>query len=145
MSMYGKRVTTHDSSEGGPSLTKQSFSDVADINKIIARYEKTGMVENLNSRQPFYGDVSAFVSYKDSLDIVNGAQALFMAMDANVRARFENDPQKMIDFLDDPANIDEAIELGMAVKRPVEPPAPVKTKSKAPGKPQEPVSESHEA
>lgn len=102
----------------GPGLTKQAFANEVDINKIVAGFEKTGMVTHLNSKEPFYGDVSALVGYQECLDIVQKADELFMGMDARVRERFKNDPVEMIAFLQDEKNIDEAVTLGMVVKRP---------------------------
>lgn len=113
-----EKRTLHTGVGGGVSLTRQSFRDEADINKIIARFEKTGMTESLNSREPFYGDVSELVDYHACLNIVHEAQGLFNQMSAEIRNRFDNDPRKMIEFLDNPANLEEAISLGMAVRRP---------------------------
>lgn len=118
MGMLGIRLIVNT----GTGLTKQSFAGEVDINKIIAAFERTGMVTHLNSKEPFYGDVSDLVGYQECLDKVNEADALFMGMDARVRERFANDPAKMVEFLADPANLPEAITLGMAVKRPVVPP-----------------------
>jgi hypothetical protein len=40
----------------------------------------------------------------------------FMGLSARVRSRFENSPQKMIDFLDNPENLSEAVDLGLVPK-----------------------------
>lgn len=98
------------------SKAKQSFRDFADINKIVARYQKTGMIDNLNKRvEPFYGDVSDIGSYQESMEVVLKADTLFMQMSASVRERFDNDPNKMIKFLSDKSNYDEAVKLGMVI------------------------------
>lgn len=110
----------------GQSMTKQSFRDQVNINKIVARYRKTGMIDHVNGATPFYGDVSQFTSYQDAVNTVLRANELFAGMSSDVRKRFENDPQKMIDFLQDEKNLDEAVKLGMVVKRPVEPQEPPK-------------------
>lgn len=107
-----------------PPLTKQAFKDEVDINKIIAQFDKTGMITKVNGSTPFYGDVSDIVDYQTSLNIVQKARDLFAGMDANVRERFSNDPDQMIKFLQDPSNLDEAVKLGMVVKRPVVPVEP---------------------
>ena len=36
-----------------------------------------------------------------------------MALDANVRKRFHNDPAELIDFVSDEKNRDEAVRLGL--------------------------------
>lgn len=101
----------------GETRTKQSFADQVNINKIIERHRKTGMVSHLNAAEPFYGDVSELRSYEESLMVVQKATDLFMGMSSSVRARFDNDPQKMIEFLEDPKNHEEAIKLGMVLPR----------------------------
>ncbi len=101
----------------GESLTKQAFKDQVDINKIVAKYQKTGMVNHLNQREPFYGDVSDIRTYQESLDVVNKAEELFMGMTADVRAKFHNDPAEMVEFLADEKNSDEAVKLGLKTKR----------------------------
>lgn len=113
MGMLGQ----HKGVSTGPGLTKQSFAGEVDINKIIAGYEKTGMVTHLNSKEPFYGDVSEIGDYEHCLEVVKEAEELFGAMEAKVREKFKNDPAEMIDFLEDPSNIEEAVKLGMVVER----------------------------
>lgn len=131
MGMYGTPRLKVDCREGGPSLTKQSFRDEVNINKIIARYEKTGMVEHLNKKAPFYGDVSGLVDYQSALNVVKEAEDLFMGMSAEIRSRFNNDPQLMIEFLSDARNKEEAIKLGIVNPDP---------SKKAPEKASEPSS-----
>jgi len=106
MGMYNKVLLTRDQTDldcsvGGPSMTKQSFADETDINKIVARFEKTGLIEHLNSREPFYGDVSDIVGYQEALNVVQKADDLFNAYPAKVRERFDNDPVKFIEFISD--------------------------------------------
>lgn len=123
----------------GEGRTKQAFLDQVDVNKIMARYNKTGMFTHVNGRQPFYGDVSSVVGYREALDRVMEAESLFKGMSAEVRNRFGNDPARMIDFLEDPKNLDEALKLGMVVKRP-EPPISKVMLTDASGKPVEPFT-----
>lgn len=98
------------------SMTKQSFRDEVDINKIMAGVQKTGFMP-VRGGQPFYGDVSDVVDYRDSLEKVREAEQLFAQMPARIRSRFDNDPGKMLDFLSDDSNLDEAVDLGLVVKK----------------------------
>jgi phage internal scaffolding protein len=41
------------------------------------------------------------------------AQNAFKTLPASIRAEFNNDPAQVIDFLNDPANRDKAIEIGL--------------------------------
>lgn len=96
-----------------PSLTKQSLSDECDINVIMARFEKTGVLSHSNPDSPRYGDFADVVDYDESLRVVMDAEEAFMSLPAKVRARFENDPSQIIEFVRDPANMKEAVSLGL--------------------------------
>lgn len=96
-----------------PTLTKQSFKDECNINNIVAKYQRTGQVTHLNSVKPRYLDCVGVADYQHALDIVNAAGAEFDGLPAKLRARFANDPAKLIAFCDDPQNYDEAVKLGL--------------------------------
>lgn len=102
-----------------PTLTQQQFKDQCNINSILARYEKNGMITHINRNAPHYGDYSQLKSFKESLDIVNTTHDLFMSLPPQVRSRFQNDPAELISFMNDEANRDEAIKLGL-VQKPIE-------------------------
>lgn len=119
MSLNGKKgvVPGVDCSKD-KGFTVQADRDDADINKVIARLERGASLARVNSREPFYGDVSEFSGLADSIRKVKDAEALFMGYDASLRERFDNDPVKMVDFLSDAANYDEALKLGLVLARP---------------------------
>lgn len=100
-----------------PTLTKQSLAEDCDINVIMARFEKTGLLSHTNEASPRYGDFADVVDYDESLRVVMEADEAFMSLPAKVRARFENDPAQLIEFVRDPANAVEALALGL-----IEPP-----------------------
>lgn len=102
-------------------LTQQSSRDDADINVIVARCMRGAMLPE-NGRQPIYGDFTAVpTDLRECLEIVRKADEAFMSLDAHVRRRFDNDPVKLMDFLNDSRNRVEAISLGLVVapKEPV--------------------------
>lgn len=100
-----------------PGLTKQSFKDECDINQIVKRYETTGQLPDMIKTNPQYGDFSQVGTYMDSLEIVSKAHEQFEALNAHIRARFDNDPAKFLDFASDPKNLKEMVSLGLAVAR----------------------------
>lgn len=106
----------------GSGRTKQAFRDQVNINKIVERSKAGQLVTHLNGRQPFYGDVSDMKDYQYACDLVVKAEGLFEQMSSKVRQRFDNDPSKMIAFLQDKDNLEEAEKLGMVVRRPADPP-----------------------
>jgi phage internal scaffolding protein len=97
----------------GPSLTKQASKDETDINFIMKKYQKTGIVEHVNEFQGNYQDVSGSQPYQESLNQVIAAQAAFDSLPSSVRAKFQNDPGVFLTFVNTPGNRDELIKLGL--------------------------------
>ncbi len=107
----------------GEDRTQQSFRDECDINVLMKRYEKTGVLPSFGRREPQYLDATA-IDFQSSMDRVAEVQGVFSKLDARTRARFENNPELMLEFLADPANDAEAVKLGLKVPE-VKPEAPV--------------------
>lgn len=115
----------------GPGRTKQSFKDECDINNIMRKYQKTGLVEAVNKHQARYGDVPA-MDFREAVENLRLADEMFMDMPSNVRKRFDNDPGEFLAFVQDPANRDEAIELGLIIPPVADPSAAVPAAGPAP-------------
>lgn len=124
MSMMGPPVTRLDCSLGGPSRTKQSMLKECNINWIVEKFAKTGLLAWQNKAQPVFEDVSEIGDYRAAIEKIDAARESFMELPAKVRARFENDAVAFLDFMSDEANRAEAIELGL-VKKPDEAAPPV--------------------
>lgn len=107
----------------GPGLTKQSFRDESNINFIMKKYQKTGTVNFVSNVQPDFMNIPA-VDFKQAMDTVIRANGMFGDMPSSLRKRFNNDPAEYLEFMEDPANLDEMVELGLA-KRPEAPVEPV--------------------
>jgi len=107
-----------------PSLTEQAHENDANINVIMARYERTGQMPKLTAT-PEYGDFSQVPDYRTALDMIRDRQATFGTLPAKVRERFSNDPAKFIDFVTNPENTDELYTMGLAIRpeKPDTPPA----------------------
>lgn len=93
------------------SRTKQEFIDECDINKLLARYRDQGVPPRTNPGQPQWGDFNAF-DLQDSLNMVIEAEQAFADLPSHLRNRFENDPVKLLDWVHDPKNAQEAVSLG---------------------------------
>lgn len=91
---------------------KQSFKTECDINFIIEQFQTKGAITHFNTRQPQYGYAEA-VEFREALDIVKKGQELFQALPSSLRARFENDPAQFLEFVQDPANGEEMVALGL--------------------------------
>ncbi|UOK21014.1 internal scaffolding protein [Chifec microvirus UA13_19] len=94
------------------SLTQQEFKDECDINTIMRRYVHTGRMPALLTNAQ-YGDFSEVPEYMEALNQVLNAQHLFGKLPSNLRDRFGHDPGKLLQFLSDKNNKDEAIALGL--------------------------------
>lgn len=95
----------------------QSARDEVDINTIVRRFGLTGELPT-DVKMPMSGDYEGVTDYHSALNAVIAADAAFMEFPASVRARFNNDPQKLLEFVADPANLDEARKLGLAIPAP---------------------------
>lgn len=96
------------------SLARQSEKDDADINVIVRRFGLTGHLPVVE-RPPLVGDFSeAVTDYGTALRLIRAADSSFMQLSADVRARFDHDPAKFVDFVSDPANLEECRKMGLA-------------------------------
>lgn len=95
-----------------PSLTVQSQAEDADINVLMERYGVTGKMPE-NPRVPVYGDFTGVKDYQSALESVIQADAAFGELPAAVRAKFDNDPQKLLEFVNNDANIEAARTMGL--------------------------------
>lgn len=96
----------------GESLTIQSMAEDADINVMMARFGVTGKMPE-NVRTPTYGDFSGINDFQSAMNAITEAQEAFMELPASLRARFENNPQRLLEFVSNNDNIPEARKLGL--------------------------------
>ncbi|QXP08062.1 MAG: internal scaffolding protein [Arizlama microvirus] len=97
-----------------PTLAQQHFKDECDINYVLKNFGVDAL--SVSPLQPRYGDFTGVVDYHSALNAVIAAEDEFMALPASIRTRFENDPSKLIDFMENPANLAEAQSLGLVNK-----------------------------
>lgn len=105
--------------KGLKSLAKQSEKKNCDVNVIVARYQKTGLlVQDLEmaSRRQVFGNFENAPDYHSALCAVAKANSAFNALPADLRKRFNHDTGAYIDFVMDPKNTKECIELGLLPK-----------------------------
>ena len=101
-----------------PSLTQQQFKDEADINTIVDRFMKSGVLPT-PVNMPQFIDYEGVFDFQTAMNAVRAADENFMRMDAKVRARFNNSPQEFLEFFANPENTQEAIRLGLAIPQAV--------------------------
>jgi len=124
---------------GTEDKTKQSFADECDINKIMAKYQKTGAIAHFNRHQPEYGFATS-LDLAESMRIVTKANEMFADLPSSVRSKFNNQPGEFLDFVQDPDNASEMVELGLTNPKPES--APVDAPAAAEGDPEPPAGSS---
>ena len=110
-----------------PTLTQQHFKEECDINQILEKFNVTGAVPT-NVRQPINQDFIEAIDYQTALNALMEAEASFMEMPAKVRAEFDNDPGKFVQFFEREENRERAVALGL-IKGAPEAPKPPETPS----------------
>lgn len=118
----GKCVLVFDKSNpASVSLTEKSHRGECDINKIVARAEKSRLFP-MPTTAPVFADISG-VDFEQALIVVTNAEAAFKKLPLEVRRRFENNIPALLDFISDEKNYDEAVRLGLVPKKEKEQPA----------------------
>lgn len=103
------------------SKAVQSQKDEADINNIVKQFGLTGKLP-MNTRTPQYGDYTGVRDYQTALNQVIEAEQAFMQLPPEIRKRFHNDPQELLEFVSMDSNREEAISLGLIPKKPLNEP-----------------------
>lgn len=94
------------------SLAQQHQKDESDINTIVKRFGLTGELPE-NVRMPIYADYTDITNYHDAMNAVIAADMAFAQMPAEIRSRFDNNPEKFVEFCLDDNNRAEAEKLGL--------------------------------
>lgn len=94
--------------------TKQEFKSECDINNIMARYRKTGVLgEPARLAAARFGDFSQVPTFMEMQEKISAAYELFAALPAAVRKQFDNDPGQFIDASETPEGRDLMKKLGL--------------------------------
>ncbi len=100
----------------GPSRTKQAMGEESDINIIMAKYEKTGIINHVAKHGPRYADMPDQTEFSEAMNLVTDAQSMFEDLPAGLRSRFHNNPAEFLEFMsDEEKNLEEMRELGLIV------------------------------
>lgn len=100
-----------------PSLAVQDAADDCDINVMIQRMGLGPMMAE-NPRVPAYGDFTEITDYRGAIEAVRMADAQFMELPPQLRAHFENDPQKLMIYTETHGH-ENLVELGLDLTVPM--------------------------
>lgn len=102
-----------------PSLTKQSFAEECDINEILRRAANGQDISGaLSARVASYGDFVDVPTFIEAQNVTARANSMFAELPWQIRERFDNKPEKMLAFLENEENYDEAVKLGLVQAKP---------------------------
>lgn len=99
------------------SATQQHFKAECDINNIMSRYQRTGiLIDPLSVNTNRIGEFGDFSNIPDMITAQNKlieAKEMFMQLPSSLRKRFGNDPVEFVDYCTK-ATYAELVELGIA-------------------------------
>ena len=96
---------------------QQQFKEECDINEIVRRFGITGEFPQ-DFKAPVSGDFTGVVDFQTAMNAVVAAEREFMSLPGELRARFDNSPQKLMHFMEDGRNLEEARRLGLVKPAP---------------------------
>lgn len=85
------------------TMTKQAFKDECDINNIVNKYQKTGIVTHVQQRQPSYGYAPS-ADFQTAVNLVHQQREQFAHLPSEIRAKFDNDPLKLLEYVETNGN-----------------------------------------
>jgi len=92
---------------------QQHFKRECDINNIMKKYQKTGLLDHVSQFQGDYTDLTDVPTYQDALNKVITANQAFSTLPSSVRKRFQNDPAAFLTFVSDENNREEMEQMGL--------------------------------
>ena len=95
-------------------LTEQHHTDQCDINKILAQFMETGILPQ-SKANPQYGDVTD-IDFQNMQNTIAQAKTLFEELPEQVKDRFNNEMHTFLHFAENPDNLQEMQQMGLAVK-----------------------------
>lgn len=112
----------------GKSRTVQDPGELTNINDIIARGRKTGMLvdpSKIGTRQARWGNFTTGGDFEEANFQIAKVNNAFMELPSSLRAEFDNSPGKFLDALVDPEHEERFIEMGILPEKVIPDEAPV--------------------
>ena len=96
----------------GKGLTEQAHKRETDMNYILRDYYKTGLIKHAAKNQGRYDDISP-VDFREAMEVVANSKSMFEELPANMRKQFDNQPDKFLEFVQNPDNKDQMQKMGI--------------------------------
>lgn len=104
---------------GTKAKVQQHFKDQADASQRIRKHLegpgrfRTPIGDPNATLQPRFLDLSSSASYHDMLNRVTQINSMFASLPARLRTQFQNRPEVLMKFIENPANTAQAVKLGL--------------------------------
>lgn len=99
--------------EGKPLyFTEQNHKKECDVNLIIKKYDRDGLITHVSRFKGQFGDMTAN-DFTDMQNKIRSAVNMFNDLPSETRNRFDNSPAELLRFMENPDNRDKAIEYGI--------------------------------
>lgn len=105
-----------DFSAGG--RTQQEFARECDINTIMRKYERDGLLDHVMREGGVYTDYTEIADFHTAMNVVREAQEMFDTLPAALREEFGNDPGEFLEWTDT-ATEEQLREKGLVPPLPV--------------------------
>ncbi len=106
----GRNTERHPAKSGGDSETEQHHKKACDINNIVAKYRRTGLLDHIAKHQGTYGDATG-LDFQDAQNLIATQTSIFNELPAAVRAEFENDPAQYLELITSEGGPQELAEM----------------------------------
>lgn len=116
----------------GETRTKTDMAPACDINNILARYKKTGLISHF-AQGGRYEDLPDSFTFHEAANTVLEAERMFMELPASLRKELDQDPARFLDYVADPENHTRLRELGLMRPAAAEPAKPAVAPAAPPG------------
>lgn len=94
------------------SRTEQSYGEQLDINNIIEPAIRKGLLRHSLKFEGEYDDIPA-ADFQEAMNTVAKGKSMFEALPAKIRVKFDGDPVKFMEFVQNPENEAWMRENGM--------------------------------
>lgn len=113
----------------GPGRTKQSFKEECNINNIMAKFQRTGLIDHVAKWSPTYGDQLTPDDYQNAQMQIAQANTMYEELPSSLRRKFPG-PAAFLEFVTDPTNEEKMREMKLLpgkkpelAQKPTTPPA----------------------
>lgn len=97
---------------GTESKVDESQKDLTDISKLLEPAIAKGLLRHTVKYTDQYDDIPV-LTYQDALETIAKANTMFEELPLQIQSRFNNNPEKFLEFVQNPANAAEMEKLGM--------------------------------